>query len=62
MRLQLIPLIVAIIVNVGVDALILAMLRKAVSPKWLRSSHMVLSALLLLLIIVANSISLRIVI
>ncbi len=53
MRLQLIPLIVAIIVNVGVDALILAMLRKAVSPKWLRSSHLVLSALLLLLIIVA---------
>lgn len=59
MRLQLIPLLLAIIINVGIDALIIAKLRKAVKPKWLQCSHLVFSALMLVLIIVAMALPRR---
>lgn len=53
MRLQMIPILLAIIINVGIDALILYNLRKALKPKWMQSIHLVASFFLLTLIIVA---------
>ena len=53
MRLQMIPILLAIIINAGIDALILYNLRKALKPKWMQSIHLVASCLLLTLIIVA---------
>ena len=53
MRLQMIPILLAIIINAGIDALILFYLRKALKPKWVQIIHLVASCLLLTLIIVA---------
>ena len=53
MRLQMIPILLAIIINAGIDALILFYLRKALKPKWVQIIHLVASFLLMTLIIVA---------
>ncbi|MGN1245652.1 MAG: metallophosphoesterase [Muribaculaceae bacterium] len=53
MRLQLIPILLAIIINVGIDALIVVKLRKLQKPKWMQHIHLALSFFLLALIIVA---------
>lgn len=55
MRLQLIPIILAIIINVAIDAYIFHKIKKGKKSAWLRHLHCVLSAVLLVLIIVAIS-------
>ena len=53
MRLQMIPILLAIIINAGSDALVRVCLRKALKPKWVQIIHLVASFLLMTLIIVA---------
>ena len=53
MRLQLIPIILAIVFNVAIDALVFAKLKKALKSGWIKYAHLALSVLLLLLVIVA---------
>ena len=56
MRLQWIPLIIAIIINLASDCYIYYKLKKTFKPKWIRYSHLGLSLVLLLYIITAVSI------
>lgn len=53
MRLQLIPIILAIVFNVAIDALVFAKLKKALKSGWIKYAHLALSVLLLLLVVVA---------
>lgn len=56
MRLQWIPLIIAIIINLASDFYIYDKLKKAFKPKWIRHAHLALSAILFIYIIIAVSI------
>lgn len=53
MRLQLIPIILAVIINAAIDVYILYKLKNAHKPSWIKNVHCGLSALLLIYIIVA---------
>ena len=53
MRMQWIPLIIALIINLAADYYIYIRLAKAFKPRWIKLTHCILSALLLLYIIIA---------
>lgn len=53
MRLQLIPIILAVVINAAIDVYIYLKLKKSNKPKWMQRTHFGLSALLLIYIIVA---------
>lgn len=53
MRIQWLPLIIALIVNIACDYYIYAKLAKTFKPRWIKLSHCALSALLLIYVIIA---------